>query len=107
MKKKLAIANGTYTNAQGETKTRWVNIGLINTNAQGKEYMLLDPTINLAAFTREEGRDMVMIGMFEENNQQQQNQGQQQGYNQNPPIEYQNSQGQGYNPNQGQQRNYR
>ena len=57
--------------------------------------MLIDPLVNFAAFPREQGKDMVMVGIFEEQNQQQQNQGNQQ-QNQN------NQQQQGYN-NQQQQ----
>lgn len=83
--KKLAVANGTYQNSVGETKTRWVNVGVIGTAQNGKEFMLIDPTINFAAFPREDGKDMVMVGMFEE---QQQNQQTQQQYNQNPPTAY-------------------
>lgn len=92
--KKLAVANGQYQNAQGETKTRWVNVGVIGTSQNGKEYMLIDPTINFAAFTREEGKDMVMVGIFEEQqtNQQQGYQQPQQNYqpqnNMNPPVHY-------------------
>ena len=106
--KKLSVANGTYEK-NGETKTRWVNVGILNTTAEGKEYMLIDPTINFAAFQRQEGKDMVMVGVFEEqqqNNNQQQNQGynqnqQQNGYNQNNQQQNgYNQQQQGYNPNQ-------
>ena len=105
--KKLSVANGTYTK-DGQEKTRWVNVGVIGVSQNGKEYMLIDPTINFAGFPREEGKDMVMVGMFEEqaNNQQPQNNpnqnynnqnqnyNQQQqnnpnNYNQNPPIQYQ------------------
>lgn len=68
--KKLAIANGKYIK-DGVEKTRWVNIGTINTTAEGKEYMLLDPTINLAGFPREMGKDMLMVGIFEQQSQQQ------------------------------------
>ena len=87
--KKLAVANGQYQNSVGETKTRWVNVGVIGVSQNGKEYMLIDPTINFAGFPREEGKDMVMVGMFEETQQgnqpqQHQNQTQQhpQGYGQ-------------------------
>lgn len=86
--KKLAVANGSYINAQGETKTRWVNVGVIGVSQNGKEYMLIDPTINFAAFERE-GKDMVMVGIFEESGQQGQPQ---QGY-QPPPTHYQDAQG--------------
>lgn len=88
--KKLAVANGQYQNSQGETKTRWVNVGVAGTSQNGKEYMLIDPTINFAGFPREEGKDMVMVGMFEEqnNNSNQGGNNQQQSYNQ-PPVQQQ------------------
>lgn len=108
--KKLAVANGSYQK-DGQEKTRWVNVGVIGVSQSGKEYMLIDPTINFAAFPREEGKDMVMVGIFEEQNnqnsgnnqqsyqapQQQQSynapQQQQQSYQQ-PATEYRNAQGQ-------------
>ena len=93
--KKLAVANGTYQK-DGQEKTRWVNVGVIGVAQNGKEYMLIDPTINFAAFSREDGKDMVMVGMFEEQNnnqqpQQQQYQGQQQqqGMGMNSPVQQQ------------------
>jgi hypothetical protein len=67
--KKLAVANGSYQK-DGQEKTRWVNVGVIGVSQNGKEYMLIDPTINFAAFPREEGKDMVMVGIFEEQNNQ-------------------------------------
>lgn len=70
--KKLAVANGSYMNSNGEQKTRWVNVGVIGVSQNGKEYMLIDPTINFAGFPREEGKDMVMVGIFEDQQQVQQ-----------------------------------
>ena len=101
--KNLSVANGTYEK-DGQTKTRWVNIGKIMSK-DGKEFMLLDPTINLAGFPRDQGRDMVMVGIFEENNQQQQNQNQQQNQYQKYNQQNQNQQQGGYNPNQQYQQN--
>lgn len=94
--KKLAIANGKYIK-DGLEKTRWVNIGTINTTADGKEYMLLDPTINLAAFPREIGKDMLMVGIFEQQSQQGQ------GTQNNTSARTQNNQQKtnNYNANQG------
>ncbi len=105
--KKLAVANGTYPK-DGQEKTRWVNVGVI-LEKDGKEFMLLDPTINFAAFPKQDGKNMVMVGIFEDqqqNNNQQQNQNynqnqQQNGYNQNnQQNNYSNQQQNGYNPNQ-------
>ena len=44
--KKLAVANGQYQNSVGETKTRWVNVGVMGVSSNGKEFMLIDPKIN-------------------------------------------------------------
>ena len=104
MKKKLSVANGTYQK-DGQEKTRWVNVGVI-LEKDGKEFCLIDPTINFAAFPREQGKDMVMVGVFEENNQGGQQQ-QQQSHNQAPQQqqsyatqqEYRNAQGQLTDPN--------
>lgn len=105
--KNLSVANGTYTNSNNEQKTRWVNVGKIM-EKDGKEFMLIDPLVNFAAFPREAGKDMVMVGIFEEsNNNQQYNQQQnynnnQQQQNYNAPQQQYNQQ-QNYNQNQHQQ----
>ncbi len=78
------IANGKY-NKDGQEKTNWVKIGIIGVGQNGKEYMMLDPTINLAGFQREQGRDMVMVSIFEEQPQNlSHNSGQPQQNNQQP-----------------------
>ena len=97
--KKLAVANGQYQK-DGQTKTRWVNVGVIGVSANGKEYMLIDPTINFAGFPKEEGKDMVMVGIFDDNQQQGGNQNQQQ-YNGNNQQQQQPQYGQPQNNNQG------
>ncbi len=96
--KKLAVANGSYMK-DGQEKTRWVNVGVIGVSQNGKEYMLIDPTINFAAFPREEGKDMVMVGIFDDANQNNQGGGNQQQQNQNN----QHQQQQNYNQNQSYQ----
>ena len=99
--KKISIANGNYIGQDGQQKTNWVKVGVIGVSQNGKEYVLLDPTINLAAFKREDGKDMVMCTVYDDSQQQQQggyNQPQQQSgqanYNQqqNPSQQYQQPQ---------------
>ena len=97
MAKKLAVANGQYEK-DGQTKTRWVNVGVI-LEKDGKEFCLIDPTINFAAFPREQGKDMVMVGVFDDNAQQQNNNYQQP--QQNNQNNYQQAP-----QNNGQQGNY-
>jgi hypothetical protein len=45
--KDIVAKTGEYTNREGETKSEWTKIGVILSNQNG-EYMLLDPTVNLA-----------------------------------------------------------
>ena len=117
--KKLVAKVGEYTNQQGETKGRYTNLGVLMTGSDGGEYMLLDPTVNMAgvfalqaSMNAQNGKapsDRVMVSVWEENSQQQgqgaqQQQGgyqqnnqqqQQQGYQAPQSNQYQG--GQGYN----------
>ena len=78
--KKLMVKNGEYTNAQGETKGKWVQVGVILSNDKG-EFVILEPSINLAGLPRSE-KGGVMVSIFED---QPRNQGQ------HPPQQQQNS----------------
>lgn len=106
MTKRLLAKVGTYTNAQNETKNEYVKLGILKQGDQGGEYMILDPTVNLAgvlmkqnALAAKEGkqiRDAVMVSVFEnDNNQPQQipsmaqQQGQQSGFQQNQGFQNQ------------------
>ncbi len=64
--------------------------------------MLIDPTINFAGFPKEEGKDMVMVGIFEDSQQQGGQQNQNQGYGQQQQGGGYQQQQQGYNQQQGQ-----
>ena len=113
MAKRIVAKTGEYTNQQNEQKGEYTKLGVMLNNNNG-DYMLLDPSVNLAgvlikqnalaAKTGKEQRDMVMISIFEDDNQNQQqnnNQGQQQqgGYGQQ---NNQQQQPQGnYQPGQG------
>ena len=89
MTKRLLAKVGTYTNSQNEQKNEYIKLGILKQGEQGGEYMILDPSINLAgvlmkqnALAAKEGkqqRDAVMISVFENDNQQQ---APQQGYQQ-------------------------
>ncbi len=71
----LAVVVGSYPDPQtGVSKNRYQNIGTVLEKDDGGKFILLDPLINLAAVPRGQGRDMIMVSMFEpkENNQGQQ-----------------------------------
>jgi len=104
--KKLSVAGRKYQKQDGTEGTEWTNLGVLNVNQNGKEYILLDPKINLAGLPIGEN-GMVMVGVFEETNQQgqqQNNQGnnQNQGYQQ-PQVQYQDNQGNNQSQQQYQQ----
>jgi len=94
MTKRLSAVVGEYTK-DNQQKAEWANIGVIGVGKNNKEYVLLDPTVNLAGILlkqnilaqkrNEAPSDMVMTSVFEENQNQGQGQGQQQGgYNNQP-----------------------
>ena len=60
------VANGKYTK-DGQEKTNWQQVGVI-LESNGKEFMLIDPTINFAGFDRQ-GKDRVMVSIFEDQQQ--------------------------------------
>jgi hypothetical protein len=112
--KKLSAKIGEYQK-DGQTKGRYSNIGVIQQSNDGGEYVLLDPTISLAGILAaqnalavsqgKEIRDRVMVGVFEENQdgqQQQQNGYQQQQQPNQGQQQQQSRQGQQQpTPNQG------
>lgn len=60
----LAVKTGSYTNSNGEEKGRYINIGSVMEGDNGK-FMLLDATFNPAGAPRKEGKDSIMVSMFE------------------------------------------
>jgi len=116
--KRLSAVTGEYVNKDNQQKAEWTNVGVLNVDKNGKEYVLLDPLYSaagvlakqnaLALKRGEQVRDMVMCSVFEENNSQQgqsNNQGQNQGgYSNQGQQQYNNNQTpqqNGYNNNGG------
>ena len=94
--KKLSVAGRKYQKQDGTEGTEWTNLGVLNVNQNGKEYILLDPKINLAGLPIGEN-GMVMVGVFEE---QQQGQQPQQQAPQQPEYRYEDNQGREQQPPQ-------
>jgi len=92
MAKRLVIKTGEYQK-DGATKGEYMKLGVVLSNDNGS-YVLLDPSVNLAGalikqnvLAEKQGkpaRDMLMVSIFEDDNQRQQpqqsSQAQQQGY---------------------------
>ena len=68
----LAVKTGTYTDRQGNEKGRWMNVGsVLETNDRGR-VILLNRTFNPAGVPNPDGRDTVMLSMFEPKDRDQQ-----------------------------------
>ncbi|MBN2606734.1 MAG: hypothetical protein JXR47_05300 [Thiotrichales bacterium] len=64
--KGLAIVTGSYKDPKtGVDKNRYKTIGHILQKDDGGKFMLIDPFVNLAAAPLGQGKDMVMVSMFE------------------------------------------
>ena len=63
----LCVKSGTYTDRNGNEKVNWENIGVMVDD--GSPYILLKPYINLAGFPREEGRNLLIVSMFDHSDQ--------------------------------------
>lgn len=60
----LVVKVGSYTNREGEEKPRYENIGAIIEGKNGA-YIMLRRTFNPAGVPDSDGRDSVIVSMFE------------------------------------------
>lgn len=97
----VVVKTGEYVNGQGETKSRYENIGSVMQGDNG-QFMILKRTFNPAGVPNPDCKDSVICSFFEQNNNQQQGgyqqqpqQQQQQQYNQQPQ-QFQQQPQQGY-----------
>jgi hypothetical protein len=68
-----AVKVGEYTDQQGQTKARWLNVGAVIQTEHG-HCLLLDRTFNPAGLPNPENRGNVMISLFPADRQQGQRQ---------------------------------
>lgn len=66
--KDLRVKTGEYT-VNGETKGRWEDVGALMKGDNGT-FLMLKRTFNLAGVPNPEGRDSVLISMFDPRPQQ-------------------------------------
>lgn len=60
----LVVKVGEYTDNQGQTKGRFKNVGVVM-DGQNGPYILLDRTFNPAGVGGNEGRESIIISMYE------------------------------------------
>jgi hypothetical protein len=66
----LSVKVGEYTNAQGETKGRWKNVGRMIAADDGSNYLIMDRTFNPAGVINPDNRDAITISLFPVEEQQ-------------------------------------
>jgi hypothetical protein len=66
----LSVKVGEYTNAQGETKGRWKNVGRMIASDDGSNYLIMDRTFNPAGVVNPDNRDAITISLFPVEEQQ-------------------------------------
>ena len=76
MARDLVAKVGEYTDKNGEKKSKWLNVGVILPGKEGGEFVLLDPTVNLAGvlvkqrmMNPQKGGDTVMVSVFDRDSQ--------------------------------------
>jgi hypothetical protein len=60
----LVVKVGEYTDAQGATKGRFKNVGVVM-DGQNGPYILLDRTFNPAGVGGNDGRESIIVSMYE------------------------------------------
>ena len=65
MIKELVVVIDTYTDRNGNEKKKWLKVGELHQSKEGREYITLEPHINLAAIPRKEGDSRIFVSMFE------------------------------------------
>jgi hypothetical protein len=63
--KELAVVTGTYTDAQGQQKNRYMNVGGVFKTQDGGTFILLNRAINFAGLPFKDGSDSVMVGVYD------------------------------------------
>jgi len=91
MSKRLSIKTGTYTDNQGAEKGEYTRLGVIM-DGQNGPYLILDPSVSLAGCLAKQNmmnhkagkevRNSLMVSVFDDTQQNQQQAPQQQGQQQ-------------------------
>jgi hypothetical protein len=69
----LSVKTGEYTDGQGQTKGRYMNIGVMMETDKGP-YILLNRTFNPAGVPGNNDRDNIIVSLFEPRDNQGQSQ---------------------------------
>lgn len=64
----IAVANGSYTDVEGNKKNRYANIGVVMQSEDGNAFALIDRSANLAGFPYDESKgNSIIASLFKPN----------------------------------------
>lgn len=61
----LAVKLGTYNDAQGNERGRWLTVGAVMQNQDGGKFIMLERWFNPAGVPNPDNRSNVLLSMFE------------------------------------------
>ena len=61
----VCVKTGSWQDKEGKTKNRYVNVGSVMTNDDGKEFMLLNRHFNPAGILNPDNRESIILSFFE------------------------------------------
>lgn len=61
----VVCKTGSWTNNEGKTKNKYLNVGTVFTNDDGREFMVLNRTFNPAGVANPENKEAVILSFFE------------------------------------------
>lgn len=66
----IAVANGSYTDVEGNKKNRYANIGVVMQTDDGNAFAILERNVNLAGFPYDaEKGNSVIASLFQPDSQ--------------------------------------
>lgn len=60
----LCVKTGSYTDRDGNEKGRWMNVGALMEDGEGRPFVMLNACFNPAGIQREEGRESILVSCF-------------------------------------------
>lgn len=61
----IVAKTGSYTDNQGNSKSRYQTVGALMADATGREFILLEAWFNPAGLERQDGKSSVILSLFE------------------------------------------
>lgn len=61
----VACKTGSWTDKEGKTKNKYINVGTVFSNDDGRMFMVLNRTFNPAGIANPDNKEAVILSFFE------------------------------------------